>query len=243
VSTVQFAVDSGTAIQAILFDLDGTLIDSAPLWRDALSSLVATRHPYPPDRTFDGLIGLTTAEAVGIVAGRLGWRGGDVASDVRWVERHVCARYSTGVAWHAGAPDLVESIRATGRFTGLVTSSSRFVVEAVLADPRCPGFDVVVSGDDVAATKPAPDPYLAAAGALGLPAGACVAVEDSVVGLTSAVAAGCAVVAVGTDPANINISNCLHVATLANLEIADIFRLKGPLAPSQGATWQCATWR
>jgi HAD superfamily hydrolase (TIGR01509 family) len=197
--------------EAVLFDLDGTLVDSASLWRDALSSLIMARQGRRPAAdAVTGLSGLTATAALATVGRRLGWPAASVAVDVRWVEERVYAGYRGGVTWRDGALRLLAAARTEGAAIGLVTSSTRHVVQAVLDDERCPAFDVVVSGDEVRAAKPAPDPYQWAAYRLRLEPQACLAVEDSAVGIASALAAGC---------------RCLHVGALTDVNLEDVTAL------------------
>jgi beta-phosphoglucomutase-like phosphatase (HAD superfamily) len=90
-------------------------------------------------------------------------------------------------------------VRAAGWPTALVTSTHRGLVDVALESIGAEFFDVVVCGDEVPATKPAPDPYLVAATKLGVPAAGCVAIEDSPAGARSAEAAGCAVLVVPSE--------------------------------------------
>ena len=108
------------------------------------------------------------------------------------------------VHWMPGARRLLEETSAAGVPRALVSSSLRVVVDAVLDAIGREHLPVTVSGDDVARTKPHPDPYLLAARTLGVDPAACVALEDSATGATSARAAGCYTVAVPSlahDPA------------------------------------------
>jgi HAD superfamily hydrolase (TIGR01509 family) len=180
--------------QAVLFDLDGTLHDSDPAWQSALVALTERHEVVAAAGAFDGLAGLSTPEAVALVHSRLGVTEGDVPADVLWLEQHVARTLAARAAWHEGALDLVRDVRATGVPTALVTSSSRLLVDTLLVGPAVSLFDTVVTGDDVERVKPHPEPYLRAAETLGVPTSACVAVEDSPVGVASATAAGCHVV-------------------------------------------------
>jgi beta-phosphoglucomutase-like phosphatase (HAD superfamily) len=92
----------------------------------------------------------------------------------------------------------------------------------VLDDDRCPAFDVVVTGDEVRAAKPAPDPYQRAADRLGRAPQVCVAVEDSAVGITSALAAGCAVIAVGAHATGPDQSRILRAGALTDVTVEDV---------------------
>ncbi|MBQ1075935.1 HAD family hydrolase [Micromonospora sp. C31] len=182
---------------AVLFDLDGTLVDTAALWRAALTALVGRRQAVPAGAV-DGLRGLTALAAVRTVHRRLGWSDVDTGADVTWVERFVRQRHLDGAArWDGFGLRLVEDLRRQGVPVGLVTSSSREIVNALLTHNDVPQFDTVVCGDDVTRPKPAPDPYLLGARRLQFPPSRCVAVEDSPTGVSSAVAAGCPVVLVG----------------------------------------------
>jgi HAD superfamily hydrolase (TIGR01509 family) len=113
-----------------------------------------------------------------------------------WQADGMLARVAAGrVTTRPGARELLSSVTAAGIPNALVTSSQRDFAEAVL-DSTGLRFPVVVTGDDVASLKPHPEPYLRAAGLLGVDAARCVALEDSPTGVASASAAGCFVVAV-----------------------------------------------
>lgn len=214
---------------AVLFDLDGTLVDSAPLWNSALTALADRRGQRLPDRILSDLRGVTTTDAVDLIHRSLGWAGADTRADVAWVEGRVMADYGRRTVWAKGALRLVSEIRAVGIGTALVTSSPRAVVRAVLGAADSPAFDVTVCGDDVRNTKPDPEPYLRAAGLLGVEAMRCVAVEDSVPGVASALGAGCAVVALGRHALVPGTSaapaRCLAADSLAQVDVEALNRL------------------
>lgn len=209
---------------AVLFDLDGTLLDSNPYWHEAWRALTEERAADLPDGALDGLVGLATPIAVATVHRRLRWQG-DVTADVAWLEANVGAALRRHTTWLPGALEVVRDVKAAGLATGLVTSSSRDLVDSVLLDGRRPLFDVVVTGDDVgtAAMKPDPAPYRLAARRLGLRPADCVAIEDSATGVTSATAAGCPVIHLGhTGP------DCcptlLPAEDLARLDVESLLR-------------------
>jgi HAD superfamily hydrolase (TIGR01509 family) len=179
---------------AVLFDLDGTLIDSEPVWAAANTTLIRSRDADMTDEVLRNLNGLDSTLAMRYLHEHFGWTGRDVANDVAWIEEQVRLRYAEGVNWLPGAKDLLAAFRAEGFAIGLVTSTYRALVAFVLAEavPGC--FDVVVCGDDGLPPKPDPAPYAAAIRHLGLPPSACVAVEDSWRGVASAKAAECKVV-------------------------------------------------
>lgn len=231
-------------LPAILFDLDGTLIDSEPFWRRALASFVKTRCGGSADQALDDLVGTmldelvgrTASEAVRALGRQLRWAVDRLADDVRCVEELVGASLLDGVVWRDGALDLVRTLREAEARIGLVTSSAGSVVAAVCADEGCPTFDVIVNGDEVRAAKPAPDPYRTAARRLGLEPQACVAIEDSKVGVDSALAAGCAVVAVGPNATGSDPGQWLHVDTLREVTVAAIVELQRKHAVYPGAS-------
>jgi HAD superfamily hydrolase (TIGR01509 family) len=190
---------------AVLFDLDGTLIDSEPIWGAANAGLVRSRHAEVSDELLRSLSGLDATLAMRAIHGWYGWSGYDVEADVAAVQRKVRAAYARGVRWLPGARELMAEARAAGLHTALVTSTYRELVRHVLAEAGPDAFDAVVCGDDGHRPKPDPAPYLAAAAALGLRAADCVAVEDSALGVASAHAAGCAVLNVA--PARLDLAH------------------------------------
>nr|BFE64656.1 HAD family phosphatase [Dactylosporangium thailandense] len=179
--------------EAVLFDLDGTLIDSEPIWASANTALVRSRRAEVTDELLRGLSGLDATVAMRRIHGHYGWTGLDVHADVAFVQRMVHESYARGVHWLPGARALLASVRAAGLRVALVTSTYRELVRYVLREAGPGTFDAVVCGDDGHRPKPDPAPYLAAMDALGVAAADCVAVEDSAVGVASAHVAGCAV--------------------------------------------------
>lgn len=180
---------------AVLFDLDGTLIDSEPLWFEAERLLVTEYgHAWAP------------AQAQHLV----GWSLWDSATFLREVvgvdlpqpaiidrlQSQVVAGVVQTPPWRPGALELIGDVRAAGVPIGLVTMSYRQMTDAVVAALPDGVFQTVVSGEQVTHGKPHPEPYLLAAERLGVAALDCVAIEDSVTGATSARDAGCAVLVV-----------------------------------------------
>ncbi|HTJ32917.1 HAD family hydrolase [Dactylosporangium darangshiense] len=178
---------------AVLFDLDGTLIDSEPIWGAANAALVRSRRREVTDELLRSLSGLDATLAMHRIHRHFGWTGHDVAADVASVQRRVRRAYARGVHWLPGARELLAEVRAAGLRTALVTSTYRELVGYVLAEAGPGAFDAVICGDDGHRPKPHPAPYSAAVAALRLRPADCVAVEDSALGVASAHAAGCAV--------------------------------------------------
>jgi HAD superfamily hydrolase (TIGR01509 family) len=190
---------SSGELAAVLFDLDGTLINSEPIWEVALRELARRYGGELSSHARLRMVGTSTADSMAILHADLGQPWRDAARSGQWLEFRVGQLFADGVPWRAGARELVAQVRAAGIPTGLVTATRRVLVES-LVDTLGPGrFDVVVCGDDLPVTKPDPLPYLTAAARLGVSARRTVAVEDSPAGAASAAAAGCVVVAVPSD--------------------------------------------
>ena len=180
---------------AVLFDLDGTLIDTEPTWMAEEQALASS---------FGGT--WTAEQAVSCVgnplpvsAARLRDEAGvDLPVDeivARLLDKVVAAVRSE-VPWQPGARELLSALQEHGVPCALVTMSYRSLADAVLADLPAATFAAVVTGDEVANGKPHPEPYLTAMALLGVEPARCVVVEDSPSGIGSGLAAGCAVVAV-----------------------------------------------
>jgi len=174
---------------AVLWDMDGTLVDTEPYWIQA-EHLLVERH------------GGTWSEehALALV-------GNDLMDSARYIREHgpvplepeaivdellefVVAHLSRHVPWRPGARELLTALGQAGVPCALVTMSWTALAEAFLASVPPDTFDVVVTGDRVSRGKPHADPYLAAVELLEVDAGRCVAIEDSPTGAASATAAG-----------------------------------------------------
>jgi HAD superfamily hydrolase (TIGR01509 family) len=181
-------------IEAIVFDLDGVLIDSEPVWEEVRRGLVAERGGQWAADAQRRLMGMSTPEWARYLSEDLGvgLPPGEVASLV--VDR-MAARYRERIPFLPGA---VEAVRRLARWPlGLASSAPAVLIETVLqaADLRS-YFTVTMSTEQVPHGKPAPDIYLAVTARLGFSPAACAAVEDSSNGLRSAAAAGLHVIAI-----------------------------------------------
>jgi len=182
-------------IQAVVFDLDGVIIDTEEVWEDVRRAYVAEHGKrFRPDSQ-QRMMGMSTGEWSRHLSADLGVgrTPEQVAADVlgRMAERY---RQSLPLI-----PGSVDAVRRLGeRFTlALASSSARILIDQVLATAGlAEAFRVTLSTEEVSRGKPAPDVYLEAVSRLGLTPRACVAIEDSSNGLRSAAAAGVAVVAV-----------------------------------------------
>jgi len=181
-------------LQAVLWDLDGTIVDTEPFFIDAVAALVERAGGVLDADARRRLVG-ASLKATAEIAQRAGAPGPPEAI-VAEVVAAVGERLRDGIPWRPGAVELLRRLRQEGVPTALVTMSFRSTAEAVLAALPFRGFDVLVTGEDVARGKPHPEAYLRAADLLGVDVTRCVALEDSPTGVASAVAAGAAVVAV-----------------------------------------------
>lgn len=182
-------------IAAVVFDLDGVLVDSEPIWERVRRQFV-TEHGgrWLPDAQ-QRLMGMSTAEWAAYLSGDLGVRLSPQEVAVEVIER-MRASYRDHVPLIAGAAECVQRLAARWPLA-VASSSPPSLIDVVLdsAGLRA-SFLAALSTEQVARGKPAPDIYLAAAARLAVEPERCVAVEDSTNGLLSAAAAGLVVVAV-----------------------------------------------
>ncbi|MEU6227831.1 HAD-IA family hydrolase [Streptomyces sp. NPDC047042] len=177
-------------LQAVLFDMDGTLVDTERLWWEAVEQ-VAGRPLTEADQP--EVLGRPVEHTADWLAAATGAEAGRLAAELH---REFADRVRTGIVPRPGALALLDALAEAAVPTALVTASPRAVADTVLEALGVSRFAVSVTADDTEHTKPAPDPYLAACHALGVDPAACVAVEDTETGVASAEAAGCAVLAV-----------------------------------------------
>ena len=182
-------------IAAVIFDLDGVLVDSEQLWDDARRELVQERGgTWRPDAT-RAMMGMSSLEWSRYVHDELHVDMAPEEISASVVER-LQRLYRARLPLYPGAVETVAAVAERHRL-GLASSSNREIIDLVLelADLR-QFFEVTVSSEEVPRGKPAPDVYLEAARRLGVPAERCAAVEDSANGIRSAAAAGMKVVAI-----------------------------------------------
>ncbi|WP_328346519.1 HAD family hydrolase [Micromonospora sp. NBC_00421] len=203
----------------MLFDMDGTLVDSEKLWDIALYELAAEYGGTLTGPARRAMIGTAMAASMRILHDDLGQPERDPQASAEWIQARILELFRTGLRWRPGALALLRAVRAAGIPTALVTSSGRSLVEVALDTLGRDSFDAVVCGDEVDSAKPHPEPYLTAARLLGVPIGRCVAIEDSPTGVASALAAGAAVLAV---PAEVPVPPTDGVHQLESLTAADL---------------------
>jgi HAD superfamily hydrolase (TIGR01509 family) len=191
-------------LRAVLFDMDGTLVETEQYWGEAMFELAERLGGRMSEGARASTVGSTMRRSMTILHADLGLVRTEeqLLADARWVEDRTAQLLGAGVSWCPGARELVTAVRAAGLRTALVTTTPRRLADIVLASIRADlggdPFDVTVCGDEVPARKPDPAPYLQAMAALGVEPGECVVVEDSESGVAAGLAAGAAVLGVPT---------------------------------------------
>jgi HAD superfamily hydrolase (TIGR01509 family) len=182
-------------IEAVVFDLDGVLIDSEPVWEQVRRQVVAEHGGHWAADAQQRLMGMSTGEWARYLSEELGvGLPPDMVAEL--VIERMADRYSERLPLLPGAVDAVRRMAARWPL-GLASSSPPSLIDAVLdAASLRESFVTAMSTEQVARGKPAPDIYLAVTERLGRPPQRCAAVEDSSNGLRSAAAAGLRVIAV-----------------------------------------------
>jgi HAD superfamily hydrolase (TIGR01509 family) len=188
-----------------LFDMDGLLVDTEPLWFETETEVMARLGAVWSVADQECLLGGSMANTVSYLLAKA-TRPAAPDQVARWMMDGMLERAAAGrVEARPGARELVNAVASAGIPYALVTSSQREFADAVLKGIQL-HFPLTVTAEDVEATKPAPHPYLRAAKLLDADPGNCVALEDSPNGVASATAAGCRVIAVPSlapiEPAN-----------------------------------------
>jgi HAD superfamily hydrolase (TIGR01509 family) len=214
-------------MDAVLWDMDGTLVDTEPYWIDTEHAMAAKYGAT-----------WSKAHALELV-------GSDLIDSGRYIQKvmrlslspaeiveelldGVVALVERDVPWRPGAVELLASLREAGVRCGLVTMSYQRFVAPILAHLPPETFRVVVTGDEVEYGKPHPEPYLTAAAALGVPPERCLAIEDSNTGAKSAEQAGCQVLVVENHVPVLEGPRRVFRETLEGLTARDLAELTAP---------------
>jgi len=181
--------------EAVLFDMDGTLVDSEGMWAEAEAEVVAGLGGVWGEEDHRRNVG-GAAEQVGRYIAELTGSELSPREIISRMQEAFGRRLAEGAPARPGAKELVTAVAAAGVPSALVTSTERMLVETAIGAIGLENFDLSVAGDEVERNKPDPCPYLKAARLLGVDPARCVAFEDSPTGVASALAAGCLTVAV-----------------------------------------------
>ena len=215
-------------MHAALFDMDGLLVDTEPLWTRAEHDLAEVLGGVFTPAVKARIVGTRLDVAVPIMleAYDLAATPQRVQETSAWLLRRMVELFAVPPVFLPGALSLLAGIRGQGLPVGLVSSSYRVLVDAVLAHVDS-AFDITLAGDEVAHGNPAPEPYLTAAKRLGVPPERCVVLEDSPAGAASGQAAGCAVLVVPSVvfPPQPSSARRRVVASLADVTVDDLHEL------------------
>lgn len=216
-------------MDAVLWDMDGTLVDTEPYW---IATEFALAEKYGGS--------WSEAHAMQLV-------GSDLLDSARYIQKHmgigrspdeiveelldgVMDRLEGAIPWRPGAVELLTSLGEAGIRCALVTMSWERFVAPILTQLPPETFRVIVTGDQVEFGKPHPEPYLSAAAALGVRTEDCVAIEDSNTGAKSAEAAGCTVLVVENHVPVLDGPRRVFRDTLEGLSVDDLAGLQAGLA-------------
>jgi HAD superfamily hydrolase (TIGR01509 family) len=219
----------GPTLRAVLFDMDGTLVETEEYWGEAMFDLAGQLGGRMSAEARARTVGTSMAVAMGILYADLGVTRTDaeMQRDVDQILDAVARMMGERLIWLPGAQELLTAVHASGLCTALVTTTPRRLADLVIAhiEAGFPGggpFDVTVCGDEVPARKPDPAPYLQAMAVLGVSPEESVVIEDSLVGVTSGLAAGAAVLGVAGLQAVPPAPGLVQCASLQGLGLTDL---------------------
>lgn len=182
--------ESAAGPRAVLWDMDGTLVDTEPYWIAVETEIAAARgYAWTPEDAME-LVGNDLLVSGAAIKAKVGMEESP-AEIVEMLLDGVVEAVRREIPWRPGARELLVALQAAGVPCALVTMSYQRFVDPILEQLPADTFRVVVTGDMVTEGKPHPEAYLTAAAALGLEPTDCVAIEDSPTGARSAEAAGC----------------------------------------------------
>ncbi len=212
---------------AVLFDMDGTLVDSEGLWLEAEHVVMGRLGGQWSDADQAHCLGGPLERVADYMIEQSGSPVSSAEVGTMLLDEMEGRLRTSPLAWRPGARALLLECRARGIPTALVSASWHRLIEAVAEqvheDIRMVAFDAVVAGDHVAQSKPHPEPYLRAAALLAVEPQHCLAIEDSPTGVRSAAAAGCAVAAV-PHIAEVHEPGVAIVGTLVGRDLDDLWR-------------------
>jgi HAD superfamily hydrolase (TIGR01509 family) len=185
----------GSSLQAVLVDMDGTLVDTEGFWWEAETEVFAELGHTLRDEWREVVVGGPMTRSAGFL---IEATQADITLEelTAVLNARFLERLRRGVPLMPGARRLLTELSAHRMPTALVSASHRVVVDEMLVSVGAHHFAFTLAGDESTRTKPHPDPYLTAAGRLGAEPSRCAVLEDTVTGVASAEAAGCQVVAV-----------------------------------------------
>ncbi|AEH09680.1 HAD family hydrolase [Candidatus Protofrankia californiensis] len=218
-----------SGVAAVLFDMDGLLVDTEPLWTVAEHELAASLGARFTPEIKAAMIGHGVDTALPLMLSMLGVPDADPHAAARFLIERTAELFGEPerIVPMPGAVALLDVLAAAGIATALVSSSFRVLMDPVLAAVGADRFAVTVAGDEVSRRKPHPEPYLTAARLLGADPARCVVLEDSEAGARAGLDAGCPTILVPSIPAvvapplaaQVTVRPSLHEVTLDLLDI------------------------
>ena len=210
-------------LAAVLWDMDGTLVDTEPYWVESEFALVEEHGGSWSQEHAMNLVGNDLLDS-GRYIREHGGIDLEPADIVEQLLDRVTARVEKEVPWRPGALELLSELRAHGVRCALVTMSYRRFADPILRHLPEGTFEVVVTGDAVSQGKPHPEPYQKAAAVLGVDPWHTLAIEDSNTGARSAEAAGCTVLVVPNHVPVLPGDRRIFATTLADLTFSTLPR-------------------
>jgi HAD superfamily hydrolase (TIGR01509 family) len=209
-------------MKAVLFDMDGTLVDSEKLWEVALQVLYSRLGGELTPAVREATVGGSAESLMQIIYTDLGLDpdADETAAHSDWFHDYTADLFDGGLPWCDGARELLDTLADSAVPMALVTNTRRALTERALDSIGRHYFAASVCGDEVVRAKPAPDPYQRAAALLGFDPAQCLAIEDSVTGAASAEDAGCPVLVVPNDVEVPGSPRRRHVTSLLGLDVA-----------------------
>ncbi|MBC2878222.1 MULTISPECIES: HAD family hydrolase [Streptomyces] len=185
----------GGALEAVLLDMDGTLVDTEGFWWEVEVAVFAELGHQLLEEYREIVVGGPMTRSAAFLIKATGAKIA-LAELTALLNSRFAEMIGSGVPLMPGAKRLLTELAAHGVPTALVSASHRHIIDRVLRTLGPEHFTLTVAGDEMERTKPHPDPYLLAAARLGVAPERCAVVEDTMTGVTAAEAAGCRVVAV-----------------------------------------------
>ncbi len=182
-------ISNMTKPAAVLWDMDGTIVDSEHYWLSSEQELAASAGKIWTEQDGLNMIGMSLYDSSRLIKQKLDL---ELETDeiIDRLTNSVISKLDQSLPWRPGAKELLMAVRDAGIPTALVTMSMRRNADAVVARMGFDAFDEINAGDQVEHGKPHPEPYLRAAEKLGVKIEHCIAFEDSISGLHSAEASG-----------------------------------------------------
>ncbi|MER5895951.1 HAD family phosphatase [Streptomyces sp. NPDC001876] len=214
----------GSALQAVLLDMDGTLVDTEGFWWDVEAEVFADLGHRLDESWRDIVVGGPMSRSAGYL---IEVTGADISIEELTVllNDRFEKRIARGVPLMPGAARLLAELAAHRVPTALVSASHRRIIDRVLDSVGHHHFALTVAGDEVTRTKPHPEPYLAAAAGFAAEPRRCAVIEDTATGVAAAEAAGCRVVAVPSVAPIASAPGRVVVPSLEHVDLAFLRRL------------------